>query len=158
MPHQNSIVLLPYLLLALAAGVATAFQPGVNARFASVAGHPIHGGLINFCVGACAMVVVWLIASRFLHAPLPQPSQLATGPGWMGVGGLLGAFFVTTAVVVAPRAGTANYLSAMVAGQLIASLVIDHFALMGLPQISISPARVLGVLLILGGMAAVRLG
>lgn len=144
------------LMLALLAGVATAFQPGINARFADAAGHRVMGGVANFGVGLAAMLAAWLIASKIAGAGVPQTAKLAAGPWWMWTGGLLGAFFVTIAVIVTPRVGAANYLGAMIAGQLLASLVIDHFGLMGLREVPISPGRVLGVVLILGGMACVK--
>jgi transporter family-2 protein len=158
MPQPSASSLALFLILALLAGVATAFQPGVNARFADLAGHRIHGGVINFAVGCLAMLIVWFIASRFFGVASPQPSRLAQGPWWMWTGGLLGAFFVTTAVALAPRVGAANYLAAMIAGQLVASLIIDHFGLLGLPQISITPWRVAGIALMLGGLALIKFG
>lgn len=144
------------LLLALAAGVATAFQPGVNARFADHAGHRVMGGVANFGVGFLAMLLAWLVAARFAGAGTPSAARLAEGPWWMWCGGVLGAFFVTVAVIVTPRVGAANYLSALIAGQLLASLLIDHFGLMGLREVPISAGRVLGVVLILAGMACVK--
>lgn len=44
----------------------------------------------------------------------------------------------------------------MIAGQLVASLFIDHFGCMGLTVRSVTPGRALGALLILGGMAMIR--
>lgn len=146
------------LAAALLAGVATAFQPGVNARFADHAGHRLHGGVINFAVGCLTMLVVWFIGARVAGVPTPQPSKLAQGPWWMWVGGVLGAYFVTAAVFLTPKIGAANYLAAFIAGQLFAAMIIDHFGLMGLRQIPISPARIGGVLLILGGMALIKFG
>jgi len=159
MPKDTAVgTLLLYLALSLLAGIATAFQPGVNSRFAQAAGHPIHGGVINFAVGLGVMLIVWAIASRAVGAPTPDASRLSAGPWWMWVGGVLGAFFVTTAVIVTPRVGTANYLAAMIAGQLAASLVIDRLGLMNLPQIPITPLRLFGVVLVAGGVACIKFG
>jgi bacterial/archaeal transporter family-2 protein len=140
--------------LAIAAGIATAFQPGVNAKFASHAGARIHGGVINFAVGCLVMLIVWA-ATR---TPAPSPTRLAEGPWWMWTGGVLGAFFVTTAVFLTPMIGAAGYLTAMIAGQLIASVAIDHYGLMGLKEISITPMRLVGVGLVLAGMLVVKFG
>lgn len=147
-------VILGQILLAIAAGVATAFQPGVNAKFAEHAGHRIHGGVINFAVGFVAMIVVWAV----MRINTPEPARLAQGPWWMWIGGVLGAFFVTTAVFLAPKMGAANYLVALVAGQLVASLLIDQFALVGLPHVAITTPRIIGIVLVIAGMIVVRFG
>jgi len=143
---------LALLALALFAGVTTAYQPGLNARFADHAGAKVWGGVANFAIGLLAMAMVTLA----FRAPTPAPSRLAEGPWWMWLGGLCGAFFVTLALILVPRIGAATYLSAMIAGQLLASVVIDHFGHMGLPIREVTPGRVLGLLLIFGGMGMVR--
>ncbi|MBX3358266.1 MAG: DMT family transporter [Phycisphaeraceae bacterium] len=152
MPSPSLASLLLPLVLAMIAGVATAYQPGLNARFAASAGASVWGGVANFVVGLGAMVVVVAI----MRPRLPASDRLAEGPWWMWLGGLCGAFFVTLAVILVPRIGAAAYLSAMIAGQLIASVVIDHFGHMGLTPRDLTPGRIVGVLLVLGGMAAIR--
>lgn len=142
-----------YLVLALLAGVATAYQPGLNARFAEHAGARPWGGVANFSVGLLCMVLV----IGAMRPALPSTERLGAGPWWMWLGGVCGAFFVTLALVLVPRIGAATYLSAMIAGQLIASVVIDHFGHMGLAVREITPGRVVGVVLVLAGMAAIKL-
>jgi transporter family-2 protein len=156
MPNLPLQTLILLILMAVIAGVATAFQPPVNARFAMQAGHPIHGSIINFAVGCLVMLLAWFVLSRFVDAPAPAPAELAKGPWWMWVGGVFGAFFVTTAVFVSPKLGTTNYLIAMIAGQLIASLLIDRFGLMNMREIPLSPGRILGVLVVIAGVVIVK--
>ena len=141
------------ILLAVLAGVATAFQPGVNSKFAAFAGDRIHGGVINFAVGFATMLLVVAVT----RSPLPSPATLAQGPWWMWIGGVLGAFFVTTAVFLVPKLGAASYLAAMIAGQLLASVFIDHYGAMGLPEVKVTVGKVLGVVLIFAGMLCVKL-
>lgn len=149
MPLLTNIALLG---LALLAGVTTAYQPGLNARFAEHAGAKVWGGVANFSVGLLAMSLVTLA----FRAQPPSPARLAAGPWWMWLGGLCGAFFVTLALILVPKIGAATYLTAMIAGQLLASVLIDHFGHMGLPVREITPGRVLGLVLIFGGMVMVR--
>jgi transporter family-2 protein len=138
--------------LALIAGVSTAYQPGVNSAFADHAGSRLHGGLANFAIGLVGMIVV----ASLMRAGVPNTAKLAAGPWWMWMGGFLGAFFVMMSIVLVPKMGSSNYLAAMIAGQLIGSLVIDHFGHMGLPMHPVSAGRVVGVALILGGVACIR--
>ncbi|QOI99839.1 MAG: DMT family transporter [Phycisphaeraceae bacterium] len=149
MPAAQNLVL---LALALLAGVATAFQPGINARFALVSGARVHGGVANFAVGLACV----LLATLVMRAGVPDHARLAQGPWWMWLGGVLGAFFVLTAIVIVPKVGAANYMAAAIAGQLIASALIDHFGLMGLAAHAFTPGRALGIALIAAGVACVR--
>jgi transporter family-2 protein len=142
------------LLLAALAGVATAYQPGVNARFAAAVDSRMHAGVLSFAVGTLAMVILALLA----RSGVPSPEKIAMAPWWSFTGGLMGTFFVIMAIVLVPRIGTLNYLAAVIAGQLVASAVIDHFGHMGLVAREITPGRMLGVALVVAGVACVRLG
>lgn len=153
MPRESLVNLVLPLALALLAGVAAAYQPGINARFADHAGARVWGGVANFVVGLIAMTAVTIV----MRPTVPSAEHLAAGPWWMWLGGLCGAFFVTLAIILVPRVGAAAYLSAMIAGQLTASVIIDHFGHMGLPVREITPGRAVGVVLVLAGMAAIRL-
>jgi transporter family-2 protein len=151
-PSTPSYLALFQILLACAAGAGTAFQPGVNSKFGEISGTRLHGTIMNF-VGGLALV---LLVALLFRTPAPSASKLASGPWWIWTGGALGAFFVTVAIVLVPKIGSANYLAAMIAGQLIASAIIDHFGLMGLARTPISPARIGGLLLIGTGVAVLR--
>lgn len=153
MPPTSLLNTIAMLALALLAGVATAYQPGINARFADHAGARAWGGVANFAVGLAAMAIV--VAA--MRPGVPSPERLQAGPWWMWLGGLCGAFFVTLALILVPRIGAATYLSAMIAGQLLASVLIDHFGHMGLAVREITPGRIVGLLLVLAGMAAIRI-
>jgi transporter family-2 protein len=154
-PNQASLAVLAFQVgLAVLCGVATAYQPGINAKFAKFAGSSIHGGVLNFAVGLVAMLVV----SMALRAGIPDHQRLATGPWWMWVGGLCGAFFVTLSLILVPKMGTTSYLAAMIAGQFLASLIIDHYGHVGLAASPVTPSRLIGVGLIVVGVLVVVWG
>jgi transporter family-2 protein len=145
-------VAISQVVLAVLCGVATAYQPGINARFAEHAGSKIHGGVLNFAVGLVAMVLVAVL----MRAGTPDLQRLSQGPWWMWIGGLCGAFFVTLSLILVPKMGATSYLAAMLAGQFVASLIIDHFGHVGLPVQAVTPGKIIGVLLIIGGVVCVR--
>jgi transporter family-2 protein len=69
---------------------------------------------------------------------------------------MLGAFYLLTTILVPPRIGVAAFFSLVVLGQLCASLIFDHFGLLGLPIHPVNPWRVLGVALLIAGVALIR--
>jgi len=52
----------------------------------------------------------------------------------------------------------ATTITLMVAGQLLISLVLDHFGALGVPRAPISLTRVAGVALVIAGVVLVRRG
>ena len=142
-----------YVLLALAAGAVLPFQAGVNARLAHFVESPIRASFVSFVVGT----IVLLVLSAAILKPLPPGSRLGGAPWWVWVGGVLGAFYVFVTVVSAPRVGAATLIAALVAGQAVASLVVDHFGWVGFPVHHVSAGRAAGVALVFAGVLLVRL-
>ncbi len=153
MNTSHTLAIFGQIGLAMLVGLATAYQPGVNARFASATSSPIYGGLVNFGIGFLVVLVVALI----LRAPPPSPAKLAALPWWAWSGGLLGAFFVCMAILLIGRMGAANYFAAMIAGQFIGGMIIDHFGQVGLPAHPFSWGRAAGLALMGAGIAVIRL-
>jgi bacterial/archaeal transporter family-2 protein len=141
-----------YLLLALAAGAMMPTQAATNNKMAVVVGSPIMSAFISFFVGTIALFVYVLIAG----IPLSSIAAAKEAPAIAWIGGLLGAFFVTAAVALVPRLGVAMTFSLVIAGQMIVTLIIDHFGLLGVPEKAVSPARIGGVLLIMAGVVLIR--
>lgn len=138
------------ILAALLAGIGVAVQTPTNAALARTTGSIVLAALISFSVGTAVLFVAWLLADR---TPL---SSIRGAKIWMFMGGAYGAYFVAAAAFAAPRLGLASLLTIMIASQLIAALVIDHFGLIGLPRTPVTGFRVAGVLLVLIGVVLVR--
>ena len=141
-----------YILLALAAGAMMPTQAATNNKMSGVVDSPILATFISFVVGTVALFAYMLIAG----SPLGNLWSVKDAPAIAWIGGLLGAFFVTAAVMLVPRLGIAMTFSLIIAGQMIVTLIIDHFGLLGVPVKEASLARVLGILLIAGGVVLIR--
>jgi bacterial/archaeal transporter family-2 protein len=85
------------------------------------------------------------------------PGRADDAPWWVWTGGLLGAFYVLGSIVTAPKLGAATLVALILAGQAIASLAVDHFGWVGFEEQPITALRIVGVLLLAGGVALVRL-
>ena len=142
-----------YLLFAFAGGVVLPFQAGINAQLGGWLGSPVRAAFVSFLVGT----LVLLVAAALVFKPLPSWGKLGDAPWWVWIGGALGAFYVAASIVTAPRLGAAQLIALVVAGQALASLVVDQFGWVGFEPKHISVGRVAGMLLVGAGVALVRI-
>jgi transporter family-2 protein len=141
-----------YLLLALVAGAMMPTQAAINNKLASYVASPISAAFVSFLVGTVGLFIYMLATG----VPVSNIANIKDAPPVAWLGGLLGAFFVASTVILAPRIGVAMTFSLIVAGQMLITLVLDHFGFLGLPVKEISLARVGGILLIVAGVALIR--
>ena len=141
-----------YLLLALVAGAMMPTQAAINNKLSIFVDSPILAAFISFFVGTIGLLAYLLIAG----VPLGNFVSAKNAPAIAWIGGLLGAFFVTSTVVLVPRLGVALTFSLIVAGQMLVTLLIDHFGLLDVPVKEVSFARVGGILLIIAGVVLIR--
>lgn len=85
----------------------------------------------------------------------PTTSDLRSLPGfsewYLYLGGILGVAILAAPIYLVPRIGTTSTLLAIVLGQSLFALVIDHFGLFASPKIEVNLTRALGVLLVAFG-------
>jgi len=141
-----------YLLLALIAGAMMPTQAATNNKMAAFVDSPILAAFISFFVGTVALFIYVLATGT----PLGNLASAKNAPPIAWVGGFMGAFFVTAAVTLVPRLGVAMTFSLIIAGQMMVALVLDHFGFLGLEQRPVTIPRVLGILLITGGVILIR--
>ena len=141
------------LLLALVAGVLLAIQAPTNAILGKASGSPVMAAFISFVVGSLALGAVTFATTGRLFAP-----GLRQVPWYAWAGGLYGAVFVAVAAFAAPRIGVGVLLTAAVAGQLAAAILLDHYGLLGLSRHPATLTRIAGVLLVFAGAWLVRKG
>jgi transporter family-2 protein len=141
-----------YLLFAVAADAMLPFQFGINAQLSHWVDSPIRAAFVSFLVGTIALLII----SAFVRKPLPSVARLGDVPWWVWIGGLLGAFYVVGSIVTAPQLGAVTLAAAIVFGQTLASVLVDQFDWVGFKEHHASPGRLLGVVLVAGGVVLVR--
>ena len=135
-------------LLVFLAGAALPFQAAVNTRLRQSVGAPLLSALISFLVGASVLTLLHF-SGLFGRAKL---TGLSSTPWWAWIGGGCGALVVTMAIIGLPRIGAGALVAATVFGQLIASLLLDHFGWLGVPRVPINTPRLLGAMLLFAGV------
>ena len=140
------------LLLALLAGVALTVQVGLNAQLRTWTVSPVVATLASFLVGSTTLLL-YALASR---APLPAAARMSEAPWWVWTGGMLGAGYVLATIVLAPKLGPGVLFGAVVAGQMAAAVVVEHYGWLGFQAQPVNAARLAGVAMIVGGVVLLR--
>mgnify|MGYP001189190067 CR=1 FL=1 len=141
-----------FLILALLGGAAATVQTVVNAQLRNWVGHPVFASFISFLVGALVLLLFILVG----RLPLPPLTNLQRASWWVWIGGALGAFYIWSTIIALPRLGASVLMGAVVAGQMLISLVLDHYGLLGLERQPFNVWRALGILCLLLGVALIR--
>ncbi len=142
-----------FLLLAVMAGTLIPLQAGINASLREYLPHPILAAVTNFIVGFSFLGVI----AAALQAPLPSAAQIAKVPLWCWLGGSMGACLVLSGVFLSHRLGATTFFAAIILGQVAASVVCDHFGLVGYTVHVASWQRIGGLVLLGAGVWIVRI-
>ena len=126
-----------YYLLAICAGLGITLQTTLNGQLAKgVGGDSVAAALFSFTAGAVCLGIFSLMRGGIAASVAAIPAQ----PWWSLLGGLLGASALLSYVVLAPKIGLSALLGLAIAGQIISSLAIDHFGLMGALERPVPPS------------------
>lgn len=136
--------------LLLWAALAGAFIPVmaiVNGRLGRSIGEVMHAPVVLFGIS----FMISLACALFFTRSLPDLSELGNIRPIDYLGGFIVAFYVISATLLAPRIGVANFIVCAVSAQIIVSVIIDHYGLLGAAVRQVSVTRLFGVgLLIIG--------
>lgn len=136
---------------AILAGMLLPIQAGLNALLTKRLGHPLHSAAVSFCVGTAGLITLCLL----IRIPVPDLTSLSWKTSWLLLGGLMGAAYVTATILLAPRLGATAMIGLIVAGQLAASVLLDHYGLIGFPVRPATVAKIIGIALIAAGVSLV---
>ncbi|MDC0295375.1 DMT family transporter [bacterium] len=149
---QNSGILVVAIVIGLLAGALLGAQPSVNGYLGRQVEHPLQAALISFASGTVILLFLCIATGHF---PPSFQTEIGNLPWWTWFGGAIGVVLVTSSLVLVPRIGSLPWFAAVMTGQTVAALVLDHFGLLGNPRSVISPFRLLGTTLLIGGVLAI---
>lgn len=142
-----------FIAAALVAGGLLALQAGANAQLAKAVGSPFGATTIQLSVGTLLLVLVAALTGGLVAlANLPQV------PWWHAVGGTASAFYVISTILLFPRLGAVVSVGLFIAGQMLASLALDGFGLLGVPMAGLKTSALVGTLAVLSGAALIVFG
>lgn len=140
------------LIFAAGIGLAMATQTAINSQLRQYLNSPIQAAFFSFLVGTICLAIMMLVMMWNGSATKPTLSQLNEIPIWLWVGGLLGVYAVTASIYTAPKLGFLTFTGLVLFGQVIMSMLLDHFGLIGVEKNPVNWQRLLGAILIAIGI------
>lgn len=139
-------------LLALCAGAMLPIQAAMNGRLARSFGSSIWAAAFSGALLTVCLVIFGVLALRVL----PRTEGAAALPWWAWTGGFCGCVLLTATTFCVPRLGAATMVALVIAGQVICSMVLDKYGLLGLPVTALTPRRLAAGLLLIMGAVLIR--
>jgi transporter family-2 protein len=133
------------VLVTACVGGLIALQPVINAGLGRATGS-LAAALVSFGVGTLLLAAIVALSGQ--AGGLGSVGDL---PWYYLLGGVLGAAYVTTALITVSSIGAGGVAAATITGQLTASIVLDRLGVLGLEHTPITLERVVGVALLLAG-------
>jgi transporter family-2 protein len=141
-----------FALLAVGAGACIALQASANGKFRENLKSPEWAAFFSICGTFATAIIAMLI----LRPTAPSAATLRETQWWNWIGGPLGALIVLAGAALTRELGAALFIALVVGGQLLCSLVLDHFALLGLKEQPVTPGRLLGAALVVAGVLCIK--
>ena len=141
-------------LMAVLSGCLSASITGAYAQLASIVGNPVQATTVAFFVATVALL---LFCTCLGKTQLVGKAFSSDYPWWMWTGGLCGAIIVFGNAWLVPKVGVGVFTMSLLVGQLALSMLMEHYGWLGAPRKPITWLKIVGILLMLAGVALIRL-
>jgi len=138
------------VLVAALAGGLLAVQAAANLQLSTAVGSPVGASTLQLAVAA-----VLLTALAALAGTLAALGLLPQAQPWHLLGGLGSALFITAGILLFPRLGALASVGLFVTGQMLASLALDAFGLLGVARDPLGSAAAGGALAVIAGIGLI---
>ena len=135
-------------LFAFIAGALITCQVGSNTQLKKSLGQPLPALTVNYVLGIAAVFLYTLLR----QVPFPSTEKAFQTPWWGWFGGIFGAVYGLAAIILASQLGAATLTALVVTGQLLCSVILDHFGWLSFDIHPASWARIAGCALMVGGL------
>ena len=141
-------------LMAVVSGILSASITGAYAQLSAIVGNPIQATTVAFFVATMALL---LFCTCMGKTQLVARAFSRDYPWWMWIGGLCGAVIVLGNAWLVGELGVGVFTMSLLVGQLALSMLMEHLGWLGAPRKAIAWPQIVGILLMLGGVALIRL-
>ena len=143
-----SAQLLGLLPFTLGIGIALTIQTAINTQLREYLTSPLQAAFLSFLIGTLVLAVMVLLQS----AERPGLQQLAQIPWFLWLGGFLGVYAISVSIYTAPKMGFLTFSGVVIFGQLLMSMLLDHFGWLGTEKAPVNWQRLLGGIVIFVGV------
>jgi bacterial/archaeal transporter family-2 protein len=140
------------LLLVALGGAGLTIQVVWNARLRTSTASPVLTAIISVFVTLLSLALLWASGTTN-RGSIPALNAL---PKWAWFGGVFAAYYLVASLIAIPKLGAAVVFSLVIAGQMVAALILDSTGAFEVAQISLSMSRVLGTALLLIGVILIQ--
>lgn len=140
-----------WILMALLSGAFLPIQAGLNTKVGKTLDSPLYAALVSFLVGTIGLIVYILITRQSVSL-----ANIKEAPSYIWLGGLLGAFYITVIVLVFPKLGPGLTFGLIVAGQMVISIVLEHFNVLVTQPSPVNIMKIVGMILVVAGVIIIR--
>lgn len=148
MSEMSAYVLYPVILIA---GALQAWGPPMNGALRNSLTNPWLASLVSFLPVIAFLGCLVLCQPR----PLPTAESVAGMPWWAPLGGLVGAFAVVAGLLFVNTVGAGAFAGLTITANILMSLAIDKYGWFGMDVHPLNGARILGAVLMVGGIALI---
>ncbi|GLB46337.1 membrane protein [Philodulcilactobacillus myokoensis] len=142
-------------LFGVASGMSLAAQTAINGHLGKVLNAPIHASFISFFTGAIVITIGTLMGRQH-----PSNIKLAFNRHnhlWIWLGGVLGGLLVLGNLFLSPLIGTGTTVILVLLGNIIGSIIINRFGIWNAPKRAVDPHQYIGLIVMVIGVAAIKL-
>lgn len=139
------------------AGMLSATQIAVNGYLGKVVGSPIKASAISFTVGIIFLAIICIVLHFKNGKSESFKNESAKNPWWMWIGGILGGLYILANVYLSRIVGTGMTVIILLIGSTTGGILADHFGMFESPKKPINAQKILGVLIMILGAAAIKL-
>jgi bacterial/archaeal transporter family-2 protein len=139
--------------LSFAAGSLLAVQAGANTQLSKATGSPVAATTIQVLIaGTLLLLIAAASGTTAAFGDLPGV------PWWHATGGIATALYVASTILLFPRLGAVVTVGLFIAGQMLASLGLDAFGVLGVPHQPPGAIAIIGTLAVFAGAVGIVFG
>ncbi|MGK9043325.1 DMT family transporter [Mammaliicoccus vitulinus] len=126
-------------IIAILAGSVLSFESAIYGKLGENIGQ-LETSFYNFLMGTLILGILVLFFGKGEMSFVPK------APKWSLLGGILGVIYLTVIVVSVPFVGVGITMTAVIIGQLIMSMVVEHFGWLGIERTSVNKEKIFAVI------------
>ncbi len=139
-------------LFGILVGMCSGTQIAINGKLAGLLGAPLKAAYFAF-----GFEMIFMGAFVLLSRQKVRPESTGPYPWWIWIGGILGVGYIVCTARISPVLGTGFAAVLSLTGQMIAGILVDQFGLFRMPKKPVTPACILGILVMVSGSVLINL-